>query len=57
MDAIVANYARIYPWFSNMQSHFAIAHARFISFYDIQNFSWLHKELNYDITSGFRVRD
>jgi len=35
MDAMVANYARIYPWFSNMQSHFAVAHARFISFYNI----------------------
>ena len=57
MHKMVANYARIYPWFSNMQSHFAVSHARFISFYDIQNFSWTHRELKHDVITGFRIRD
>jgi hypothetical protein len=35
MDATVANYARLYPWFSNMQTQFAVAHAHFLSLFNI----------------------
>ena len=42
MDAKVANYARIYPWFSNMTTHFVVAHERFLSVYDVNIGDWNH---------------
>jgi hypothetical protein len=46
MHAKVANFARIYPWFSNMQTHFAVAHAKYLSIFDIGTSSWEHVELS-----------
>ena len=45
MHAKVANFARLYPWFSNMQTHFAVAHAKYLSIFDIGTSSWEHVEL------------
>jgi len=42
MDAKVANYARIYPWFSNMTTHFVVAHERFLSVFDVNIGDWNH---------------
>jgi hypothetical protein len=42
MDAKVANYARIYPWFSNMTTHFVVAHDRFLSVYEVNIGDWNH---------------
>ena len=39
----MANFVRIYPWFSNMQTHFAIIHNKFLSFFDINSQQWEHK--------------
>lgn len=57
MDAMVANYVRLYPWFSNMQKHFAVAHASFVSFFDISTEAWFHRKLKYDVLMGFKVLD
>jgi hypothetical protein len=35
MDSKVANYAQLYPWFSNMQDYFVVAHADLLSIFDV----------------------
>ena len=36
-DQLVANFAHIYPWFSNMQTHFAVVHNKYLSIFDINS--------------------
>ena len=43
-DQNIGNYVKLYPWFSNMQSHFCIAHAHFLSIFDIASQHWTHSE-------------
>ncbi len=62
MDAKVANYARLYPWFSNMTTHFVVAHERFLSIYDLNLQDWKHEEFKIGnkldkIKNGFRIQD
>jgi hypothetical protein len=33
----IANFAHLYPWFSNMSTHFAVAHNKFLSIFDINS--------------------
>ena len=35
MDAKVAKFMKFYPWFSNMSTNFVVAHANFLSIYDV----------------------
>ena len=57
MDTLVANYVRLYPWFSNMQKQFVVAHASFLSIFDITTESWKHSKLRFEVLMGFKVLD
>ena len=57
MDTLVANYVRLYPWFSNMQKQFVVAHASFLSIFDITTESWKHSKLKFEVLMGFKVLD
>ena len=41
----MSNFVRLYPWFSNMQTHFAICHNKFLSIFDINSQQWEHISL------------
>lgn len=55
MDAKVAKFMKFYPWFSNMSTNFVVAHANFLSIYDVGIQDWNHIELKSEIMTGFRV--
>jgi len=55
MDSKVANFARLYPWFSNMQDFFVVAHADLLSIFDVDIQTWSHIKLDSEIITGFRI--
>jgi hypothetical protein len=61
-DQKVANFVRLYPWFSNCQTHFAVVHKHFLSLYDIDCQSWEHvgffdsEKYPVKVVNGFRTQ-